>query len=120
VSPQFGRDRYAPGDLIRGTIHVLEGGRSRSLEVQLNYIERTEDYAAVATSISSGPLHTGDLTTGTTFKVELALPPDALPNCRGEHGALYWEVDVKSETFGLDTHERRRIEIAPAQRPAAT
>jgi hypothetical protein len=28
-----------------------------------------------------------------------------------EHGELYWEVDAKSDEFGGDTHDRRRIEI---------
>jgi hypothetical protein len=114
------RARCAPGETIRGTIHVLEGGRSRSLEVLLEYHERTEDYATVATSVSTGPLHTGDLPTGISFGFELALPADAFPNYRSEHGELYWELDVKSEEFGPDTHERRRIEVAPVRRPAGT
>jgi hypothetical protein len=66
------------------------------------------------TSLSTGPLHIGDLTAGVAFPFELALPPDALPNYRCEHGELYWELDVTSERFGLDAHERRRIEVTPA------
>jgi hypothetical protein len=61
---QLDRARCAPGDTITGTIHVLEGGRSRSLEVLLEYHERTKDYATVATSLSSGRLHSADLATG--------------------------------------------------------
>jgi hypothetical protein len=121
VSPQFelhlDRERCAPGETISGTIVVLEGGPSRSLEMLLAYNEETEEYAAVANSISSGPLHTGDLTTGMSFDFELALPADAFPNYRSEHGELYWELDVKSEEFGPDTHQRRRIEVAPIERP---
>jgi hypothetical protein len=120
MSPAFQlrleRERYAPGDAVRGTIHVVEGGRSRSLEVLLEYHEKTADYAAVATSVSSGPLHAGELASGTSFQFELALPPDALPNCHGEHGELYWELDVRSEALGPDTHERRRIAVAPRRR----
>jgi hypothetical protein len=122
VSPRFelrlDRERCAPGETISGTIDVLEGGPSRSLEMLLAYKEETEEYAAVANSISSGPLHTGDLTTGMSFEFELALPADAFPNYRSEHGELYWELDVKSEEFGPDTHERRRIKVAPIERPA--
>jgi hypothetical protein len=121
MSPQFelrlDRERCAPGDTISGTIHVLEGGRSRSLEVLLNYNEETEDYAAVATSVSSGPLQAGDLATGMSFEFELAFPPDAFPNYRSEHGELYLELEVKSEEFGLDTHARRRIEVAARTAP---
>jgi hypothetical protein len=124
VSPELDlrldRERYAPGDTIRGTIHVLEGGQSRSVEALLNYNEKTEDYAAVATSVSSGPLQAGDLATGMSFEFELALPPDAFPNYRSEHGELYWELDIKSEELGPDTHERRRIDVAPVQPTAGT
>jgi hypothetical protein len=117
VSPRFelrlDRERYAPGDAIRGTIRVLDGGRSRSVEARLQYNEKTEDYAVAAISVSSGPLQTGDVAPGASFAFELALPADALPNYRGEHGELYWEIDVKSEELGPDSHERRRIDVAP-------
>jgi hypothetical protein len=118
VSPRFEleleRERCAPGETITGTVHVLEGGASRSLRVRLEYHERTEDYATVATGLTSGPLHTGgDLIAGTAFRFELALPADALPNYRSEHGELYWELHVKSDEFGPDTHARRRVEVTP-------
>jgi hypothetical protein len=115
VSPRFqlqlDRERYAPGDTIKGTILVLEGGGSRALEALLEYHEETSDYSEVALSIPSGPLHEGELTAGTSFVFELGLPPDALPNYKSRHGELYWELDVKSDESGRDTHERRRIEI---------
>lgn len=110
---QLERDRYAPGDTVRGTILVLEGGGSRSLEALLEYNEKTADYREVAISISSGPLHAGDLTTGTSFDFELALPPDALPNYGSANGELYWQVNAKSDEFGRDTHESSRIQVAP-------
>jgi tetratricopeptide (TPR) repeat protein len=124
VSPELDveldRDCYAPGDAVRGTIYVVEGGRSRSLEILLEYWEKTDDYSAVAISISGPPVHVGDLTTGTSFEFELRLPPDALPNYVSEHGELYWELDVKSDERGLDTHEQRRIDVVPAHaKPAA-
>jgi hypothetical protein len=115
---ELDRERYPPGDAIRGTILVVEGGGSRSLEALLEYNEETEDYLEVATSISSGPLHAGDLATGQSFQFELALPQDAFPNYRSENGELYWQLDVRSDEFGRDTHERRRIEVEPAQRMA--
>jgi hypothetical protein len=108
---QLERDRYKPGDAVRGTILVLEGGASRSLEALLEYIEETADYREVAISISSGQLHDRDLRTGTSFEFELALPRDALPNYASEHGELYWQVDAKADEFGRDTHERSRVEV---------
>ena len=123
MSPRFqlqlDRERYKPGDTITGTILVLEGGGSRTLEVLLEYNEEAEDdYSAVATSVSSGALHAGDLATGMSFDFELALPPDAFPNYRSEHGELYWQLDVKSDEHGRDTHERRRIEVEQVERRA--
>jgi len=120
MSPRFQvqleREHYTPGDTVKGTVVILEGGGSRSFEVSLEYHEKTDDYSEVASSISSGPLRQGDLTTGTSFEFELPLPPDAPPNYRSMHGELYWELDVKSDEAGRDTHERRRIEIDPAPR----
>lgn len=115
---QLERDCYTSGDTVEGTILVLEGGRSRSVEVLLQYNEATEDYSEVATSVSSGSLHEGDLTTGTSFEFELALPPDALPNYQSKHGELYWDVNIKSDEFGRDTWERCRINVEPKQRTA--
>lgn len=120
MSPRFelqlDRERYPPGDAIKGTVLVVEGGGSRFLEALLEYKEETDDYLEVATSISSGPLHEGDLTTGTSFEFELVLPPDALPNYKSDHGELFWEVDVRSDELARDTHERQRIEVEAAPR----
>jgi hypothetical protein len=114
---ELDRERYTPGATIRGSILVLEGGDSRSLEVLLEYNEQAEDgYSAVAARISTGPLHAGNLTTGMSFDFEFALPEDALPNYRSDHGALYWQLDVKCAEPGGDTHERRRIEVEPVHR----
>ncbi len=106
------RDRYSPGDPVRGTVDVVEGGASRSLEARLDYVEETDDYSAVATSVTGGALHEGDLSAGMSFDFELALPADALPNVGSTHGRLFWQLDVKSNRRGRDAHERRRLEVA--------
>jgi hypothetical protein len=120
VSPRFrlqlNQERYAPGEAVRGTILVLEGGGSRSLEALLEYNEKTDDYLDVGMSISTGPLHTGDLTLGRSFDFELVLPEDACPNYRSEHGELYWQLDIKSDELGRDTHDRHRIHVEPVRR----
>jgi hypothetical protein len=116
VSPRFDlqldRERFAPGETVKGSVLVVEGGGSRSLGVSLTYNEKTEDFFDVVTSIETGTLHEGDLTAGTSFAFELSLPADALPNYKSEHGELYWELDAKSDEAGRDTHERRRIEVS--------
>lgn len=116
---QLDRERYRPGEAVRGSILVLEAGGSRSLEALLEYTEETADYREVSISIPTGPLHEGELTTGTSFDFELVLPPNALPNYKSEHGELYWEVDAKSDERGRDTHDRRRIEIELPDRETA-
>ena len=108
---QLDRASFQPDDGVAGTVVVIEGGRSRSLEVQLGFVEETDDYLEVATSISTGHLHEGRLEAGTSFRFELALPPDALPNFVSRHGQLYWRLDVKSDERGRDSHELRRIDV---------
>lgn len=91
---------------------MLEGGTSRLLEVTLEFREKTEEeYEATARSLPAGQLHGGDLAAGTSYPFEIALPDDALPSFRSEHGELYWELDVRSDERGRDTHERRRVEV---------
>jgi hypothetical protein len=115
VSPtlavELERDRYAPGDVVRGTVKVVEGGGSRRLEVALAFREKAGDYEDTPFTIAGGDLHTGDLAPGATYAFSIALPADALPTYRSRHGELYWEVDVRSDERGRDTHERKRIEV---------
>ena len=105
------RDRYRPGETVSGTVRVVEGGPSRSVEVALVYREATSDYSTSARQVTSGPLHEGELEPGQTFPFTLELPTDALPGYSSANAALGWIVDVKSDKRGLDTHEQRRIEI---------
>jgi hypothetical protein len=114
---QLDRERYTSGDTIKGNILVVESGGSGTLEVLLEYHEQAEDgYSAVAASVSTGRLHAGDLAAGMSFDFEFALPDDALPNYRSQHGELYWQLDIKSAKLGRDTHERRRIEVETCRR----
>jgi hypothetical protein len=108
---RFDRPRYVPGDQIRGTVYVREGGPSRALSVLLEYHERTRVSDEIAEQLSTGTIHTGDLATGQTLAFELTIPPHAFPNCESPHGSLSWELDVWSAERGRDTHERRLIVV---------
>jgi hypothetical protein len=114
VSPAFQvqleRDRFAPGERVAGTVLVTEGGGSRGIDVTLGFHEKSPDYEETAASFTQ-TLHTGDVQTGQSLGFALDLPEDALPGPRSEHGELFWELDVKSDEMGLDTHMRRRIEV---------
>jgi len=61
---------------------------------------------AWAESVTSGALEAR-----ASFRFELALPPDGLPNFTSRHGRLYWRLDVKSDERGRDSHELRRIDV---------
>jgi len=115
MSPSFDLqvdgDRRRTGESVSGTVVVREGGRSRSLEVRLEFVEETHPYLEVAISIASGHLHTGRLEPGMAFPFTLAVPPDALPSVRSAHGELYWRLDARSDEMGADSHELRRIVV---------
>lgn len=113
---QLERESFAPGERVAGSVLVTEGGGSRALEVVLAFHEKSPDYEETAVSRSE-TLHTGDVQTGQTLTFALELPADALPGYRSEHGELYWEIDVKSDEMGRDTHLRRRIEVVPSAVP---
>ena len=109
---------FSPGEWVRGHVAILEGGKSRDLQVTLCYRERSPDYSATKMEIPSGVLHTGDLTTGQSHEFALQLPADALPNYSSSHGELYWELEARSDEFGVDTKSARRIDVG-AERAAA-
>jgi hypothetical protein len=114
VSPAFElqleQNRFATGERVAGTVFVTEGGSSRGLDVTLGFHEKSPDYEEVSVSQTQA-LHTGDVQAGQSLPFALDLPADALPGYVSEHGELYWEVDVKSDEMGRDTHVRRRIEV---------
>ncbi len=90
---------------------MLEGGKCRRLIITTHYRERSDGNAAVARTVPGPVLHEGDLVTGTVYEFTVQLPPDALPGYRSSHGQLSWEVEVRSDEFGIDTVERKELEL---------
>jgi hypothetical protein len=113
LSVELDRDRFAPGDAVEGSVRVLDGGRSRRLSVALLYRERSEDYGEIAREVPGPELHRGDLESGQTFRFAVRLPEDALPATSSPHGRLWWEVDVKSDELGPDTHATSELNVEP-------
>lgn len=94
---------YAPGDTVRGAVTVAEGGRSRGLDVALEYHEKSPSYEEVARSVPGPRLHAGDLEPGASFRFEVPLPHDATPTFASAHGTLYWAIEARSDELGPDT-----------------
>jgi hypothetical protein len=108
----------SPGATIAGSVLVLEGGGIRSLTVSLEFHEHsTSGGDKVVTSISTEPLHEEELAAGMRFPFTFVLPEDALPSYRSENGELYWEVHVRSDQLGFDTHLRKRVLVGVAETP---
>ncbi|MGH3043206.1 MAG: hypothetical protein ACRDM2_00625 [Gaiellaceae bacterium] len=110
IELQLAGERFAPGDRVSGSVVVTGGGGLRTLEVALEFHEKSPDYEEVPIRVPQ-TLHTGDVRTGQSLPFSLALPADALPGYSSANGELYWELDVKSDELGPDTHVRRRIEV---------
>jgi hypothetical protein len=119
VSPRLRIDldseEYRLGDAVTGKVVALSGGASRSLKVWLEYREETKDYKEVASSVEHRTLNEGAIADGAAFDFELTLPADGYPNYKSEHGELCWELNVRSDERGRDTHERRRLDVAAAR-----
>jgi hypothetical protein len=91
---QLGKDTYAPGESVRGWVRVQEGGRSRRLEVSLQYREKTSDYGGCVVQVGPVELHLGELQTGQSHEFNLQLPLDAPPAYSTSVGQMWWAVMV--------------------------
>jgi len=109
------RERYAPGETVRGSIVVVEGRGPGEIAVSLNFHERSTEYEAVAIETPRVSLHRGDLIKGSAHRFAIALPEDAPPSQTTVHGALWWAVDASAGEPGASPVVSRRIEVqAPA------
>jgi hypothetical protein len=105
---------YKPGDTIRGRVRVLEGKKSRGLEVVISMREETADYKSVGFSASTGKISEGDLQPGAVHEFSIQLPPDAYPSIDVGVGRLTWRVVAKSDELGPDTtHEQPILVMTP-------
>ena len=107
-----------PGDTVRGTVRVVEGGRSRTLDATLEFRESSEDYGTAPDVAASTRLHHGDLEAGASFAVELKLPDDAFPTFHSAHGSLDWYVRVRSDEWGPDAVVEQRVVVRTARERA--
>ena len=111
---------FSPGDWVRGHVAILEGGKSRELKVTLRFRERSPDYSATVLELPSGVLNTGELAAGRSYDFAIQIPADAMPTFSSAHGQLYWEVEARSNEFGVDTTESRGIDVNVERAAAAS
>lgn len=104
------RERYAPGDTVRGTILVAEDAAAESLEISLNFHERATQYESVTDTIPGDPVEIGPPAQGAR-PFEAALPEDAPPNYTSAHGALWWSIDARAAAPGREVLATRRFEV---------
>ena len=105
------RQRYAPAEVVRGHVDVIEPIDARELVVGLHYVEKTKDYSGAGLVAATSTLHVGALGQGSRFAFDLALPPDALPAFRTTHSAVWWEVVATADRRGFDKHARLPVDV---------
>jgi hypothetical protein len=106
-----------PGGTVAGRVHVVEGGDSRELTLTLTFYEHTRDFTIPASQMST-VVHEGALATGDSYEFSVTLPDDAVPSVETKNGKLYWELELRSDERGLDTHLRRELRVSGASAPA--
>jgi hypothetical protein len=98
------------GGMVAGCVQVAEGGDSRELTLTLTFYEHTRDFSIPAAQ-TSAVVHEGPITTGDSYEFSFALPEDAVPSVETKNGRLYWELELRSDEPGFDTHVRRELRV---------
>jgi hypothetical protein len=112
------RDRFAPGDTVRGSAAVAEGGGAGEIRVWLSFHERSGEYEAVRMTLPGGSLE-AQLAPGTAHGFAIELPGEAPPSFISRHGALWWTVDASVGGEASGAAVRRRIEVGAPRITAA-
>jgi len=108
---ELDQPRYLPGATVHGAVRVDEGGRSRSVSVQVAYREWTPDFSHDHLVLPVGTIHQGDLVDETRLPFSFTLPDPAMPNARFTRAGVGWVVDVKSDEPGPDTRVRTMLQV---------
>jgi hypothetical protein len=107
---ELAAESIPPGGTVAGRIKVAEGGDSRELTLTLTFYEHTRDFTIPAAQ-TSAVVHQGAVTTGDAYEFSFALPEDAVPSVETKNGKLYWELELRSDEPGFDTHVRRELRV---------
>jgi hypothetical protein len=107
---ELASDSVPSGGAVAGRVHVAEGGDSREVTLTLTFYEHTRDFTIPAAQTSAA-VHEGAVTTGDSYEFSFALPEDAVPSVETKNGKLYWELELRSDEPGFDTHVRRELRV---------
>jgi hypothetical protein len=107
---ELAAESVAPGKTVAGRVHVAEGGDSRELTLTLTFYEHTRDFTIPAAQTSAA-VHQGTVRTGDAYEFSFALPEDAVPSVETKNGKVYWELELRSDEPGFDTHVRRELRV---------
>ena len=105
------RDRFAPGDVVRGRVTVLHSGLQ---EIQVGLLFREEGNRleqTVSQVLADGLDGAVDFEAGAIVDFEIELPADAPPNVESRHGALFWEIVAHTDRVGSPQTADRRIVV---------
>jgi hypothetical protein len=100
-----------PGDTLYAWVGVVSGGATRGLSAELKYIEETRSYDDVNFVVPTGVFYVGPMQPGQAWEFNVQVPADAKPAQTGNHGRLYWMLDLKSDEPGFDSRARVGVEV---------
>jgi hypothetical protein len=100
-----------PGDVLQAWVGVVQGGATRGLSAELEYVEETQSYEEANIVVPTGVFYVGPMQPGQAWEFTVPVPADAKPAQTGNHGRLFWMLDVKSDEPGFDSHARVGVEV---------
>jgi hypothetical protein len=105
------RDRFVPGDRVRGRVHVEKGGL-QEIQVGLLFREEVPDLDATTRQVLAPDFEgSGDIPAGAVLPFEIEVPADAPPNFKTKHAELFWEVVAATDRVGADSPVSQKVEI---------
>jgi len=102
------RDRFAPGETVRGSVLAGQEGSTGEVHLALSLRERSTEYECVASTVPGAP--GGAIPPGGAERFAIELPEDALPSLRSMHGGLSWTVDA-TDGSGEGVAASKTIEV---------
>ena len=112
VSIEVDGERFAPGDVVRGRVVVVDPGL-QLVNVGLLFREEAVGWEQTVTQIlADGFGDALDLDAGATLDFAIELPADAPPTVRTRHGGLFWEVVAHTDRVGEPQTAGKRVVVA--------